>query len=108
MAFVSLGLSELIHSFNIRSDESIFKVGLFQNKYLVLAFLGGAFLQTIVVIVPQFAEVFKLTNLSARQWIYTAGVSLAPIVLMEVQKFVNQWKFGKVVHKNTQIQKITT
>ena len=108
MAFVSLGLSELIHSFNIRSDESIFKVGLFQNKYLVLAFLGGAFLQTIVVIVPQFAEVFKLTNLSARQWIYTAGVSLAPIVLIEVQKFVNQWKFGKVVHKNTQIQKITT
>ena len=108
MAFVSLGLSELIHSFNIRSDESIFKVGLFQNKYLVLAFLGGAFLQTIVVIVPQFAEVFKLTNLSARQWIYTAGVSLAPIVLMEAQKFVNQWKFGKVVHKNTQIQKITT
>lgn len=97
MAFVSLGLSELIHSFNIRSDESIFKVGLFQNKYLVLAFLGGAFLQTIVVIVPQFAEVFKLTNLNTRQWIYTAGVSLAPIVLMEVQKFVNQWKFGKVV-----------
>ena len=99
MAFVSLGLSELIHSFNIRSDESIFKVGLFQNKYLVLAFLGGAFLQTIVVIVPQFAEVFKLTNLNTRQWIYTAGVSLAPIVLMEVQKFVNQWKFGKVVTK---------
>ena len=99
MAFVSLGLSELIHSFNIRSDESIFKVGLFQNKYLVLAFLGGAFLQTIVVIVPQFAEVFKLTNLNTRQWIYTAGVSLAPIFLMEVQKFVNQWKFGKVVTK---------
>ena len=97
MAFVSLGLSELIHSFNIRSDESIFKVGLFQNKYLVLAFLGGAFLQTIVVIVPQFAEVFKLTNLNSRQWIYTAGVSLAPIFLMETQKFVNQWKFGKVV-----------
>ena len=99
MAFVSLGLSELIHSFNIRSDESIFKVGLFQNKYLVLAFLGGAFLQTIVVIVPQFAEVFKLTNLNTTQWIYTAGISLAPIFLMEVQKFVNRWKFGKVVTK---------
>ena len=33
MAFVSLGLLELVHSFNIRTEESIFKVGLFQNKY---------------------------------------------------------------------------
>ena len=108
MAFVSLGLLELVHSFNIRSEESIFKVGLFQNKYLVLAFLGGTLLQTIVVIVPQFAEVFKLTNLTGRQWIYTIGISLTPILLMELQKFVNQWKFGKVIHKNTEIQKITT
>ena len=35
MAFVSLGIIELIHSFNIRSEESIFKVGVFKNKYLV-------------------------------------------------------------------------
>ena len=36
MAFVSLGMLELVHSFNIRSEESIFKVGPFQNKYLAL------------------------------------------------------------------------
>ena len=35
MAFVSLGMIEMVHSFNIRSEESIFKVGLFHNKYLV-------------------------------------------------------------------------
>ena len=72
---------------------------LFQNKYLVLAFLGGALLQTIVVIVPKFAGIFKLTSLNGEQWLYTIGISLMPIILMEVQKFVNQWKFGKIIHK---------
>ncbi|MCR5147141.1 MAG: calcium-translocating P-type ATPase, PMCA-type [Clostridia bacterium] len=99
MAFVSLGLLELVHSFNIRTDESIFKTGIFQNKYLIMAFLGGAFLQTVVVIVPQLADIFKLTNLNGEQWLYTIGISFTPIVLMEVQKFVNQWKFGKIVRK---------
>ena len=97
MAFVSLGLLELVHSFNIRTDESIFKTGLFENKYLIMAFLGGAFLQTVVVVVPQFANVFKLTGLTGEQWLYTVGISFVPIVLMEIQKMVNQWKFGKVV-----------
>ena len=103
MAFVSLGLLELVHSFNIRTDESIFKTGLFQNKYLILAFLGGAFLQTIVVIVPQFAEVFKLTNLTLEQWLYTIGISFTPVILMEIQKIANQWKFGKVVRKESRV-----
>ena len=108
MAFVSLGLLELVHSFNIRTDESLFKTGLFKNKYLIMAFLGGAILQTIVVIIPGLADIFELTNLTLTQWIYTIVISLTPILLMEIQKFVNQWKFGKVVHKNTEIQKITT
>ena len=35
MAFVSLGLLELVHSFNIKSEESLFKVGILENKYNV-------------------------------------------------------------------------
>lgn len=101
MAFVSLGLLELVHSFNIRTDESIFKIGIFQNKYLIMAFLGGAFLQTVVVVVPQLAEIFKLTSLNAEQWLYTIGISFAPIPIMEIQKFANQWKCGKVVRKES-------
>lgn len=98
MAFVSLGLLELVHSFNIRSEDSIFKTGIFKNKYLCLAFLGGALLQIIVVIVPSWAEVFKLTNLTTKQWLCTIVISLMPIVLMEVQKLCNGFMFGKVVH----------
>ena len=109
MAFVSLGLLELVHSFNIRTEESIFKTGIFQNKYLIMAFLGGAFLQTVVVVVPKLAEIFKLTNLTGTQWLYTIGISLTPILLMEIQKLVNQIKFGRIVKysKKELVNKLT-
>ena len=43
MAFVTLGLIELVHCFNIRSEESIFKASLFHNKYLVRSFLNWTY-----------------------------------------------------------------
>lgn len=94
MAFVALGMLELVHSFNVKSDESIFKVGLFENRYLVGAFVLGALLQVIVVMVPAFATVFKLVPLNGAQWLITIGISILPIIIMEAQKKLNEAKFG--------------
>ena len=108
MAFVSLGLLELVHCFNIRTDESIFKTGFLQNKYLGLAFIGGVLLQVIVVVVPQFANIFKLTPLTSKQWMYTIGISLMPIVIMELQKLSDELKFGKRIHRETKLTHMGT
>ena len=98
MAFISLGMLELIHSFNVKSEESIFKVGLFENKYLVGAFLLGTVLQLGIVFVPTLAEIFKLTQLNTTQWLITIAISIAPIIIVELQKKFNELKFGKVVY----------
>ena len=98
MAFVSLGMLELVHSFNIKSDESIFKIGLFDNKYLIGAFILGMILQIGVVMLPVFANVFDLVPLSGIQWIYTIGISIIPIFIMEAQKKLNEIRFGKRVY----------
>lgn len=98
MAFISLGMLELIHSFNVKSEESIFKVGLFENKYLVGAFLLGTVLQLGIVFVPTLAEIFKLTQLNTTQWLITLAISIAPIIIVELQKKFNELKFGKVVY----------
>ena len=90
MAFVSLGLLELVHSFNIKSEESIFKVGLFENKYLLGAFILGALLQIVVVVIPSVSEVFKLVPLTQVQWMYTFGISILPLIIMEIQKAFNK------------------
>ena len=95
MAFVALGMLELVHSLNVKSDESIFKVGLFENKYLVGSIILGTILTILVVTVPVFANVFKLQALTPIQWLYTMAISIMPIIIIEAQKKLNEVKFGK-------------
>ena len=99
MAFISLGMIELIHSFNIKSEESIFKIGIFENKYLLGAFLLGMILQIGILWIPSFANIFKLVPLNQVQWIYTLLISCMPVVIIEIQKKVNELRFGKVVYE---------
>ena len=103
MAFVTLGVSELIHSFNIKSEQSIFKTGILENKFLIGSFILGTFMQVIVVVVPQIAEIFKLVALNGQQWLYTAIISIMPVVIMEIQKKFEEIKFGKIVYQREMI-----
>ena len=103
MAFVSLGFLELVHAFNIKSDESIFKVGFFENKYLIGAFILGIILQAGVVLIPPIANIFSLVPLGGEQWLYTALISISPIFIIEIQKKFNEIKFGKVVYETKKV-----
>ena len=98
MAFLTLGILELVHSFNIKSEESIFKIGIFENKYLVGALVLGVILQVVVVVVRPLAQVFSLVPLTEMQWLYTVLIAVAPIPIVEIQKAVNGYKFGRVVY----------
>ncbi len=98
MAFLTLGILELVHSFNIKSEESIFKIGVFENKYLIGALVLGVILQVIVVVVSPLAQVFSLVPLTGIQWLYTILIAVAPIPIVEIQKAVNGYKFGRVVY----------
>ena len=99
MAFISLSMLELVHSFNIRSEESIFKIGIFKNIYLIGAFILGIILQVAVVAIPQIAKIFDVVPLNNIQWLYTIAISILPIFIMEAQKKINGIKFGKVLYK---------
>ncbi len=98
MAFLALGILELVHSFNIKSEESIFKIGVFENKYLIGALVLGVILQVIVVVVSPLAQIFSLVPLTGIQWLYTVLIAIAPIPIVEIQKAVNGYKFGRVVY----------
>lgn len=77
------------------------KYGIFENKFLVGSFILGTIMQVAVVVIPKVANVFKLVPLNIEQWIYTIAISLAPIVIIELQKKFNEIKFGKVVYSYT-------
>ncbi|MGE7623438.1 cation-translocating P-type ATPase [Viridibacillus sp. NPDC096237] len=84
MAFSTLCLSRLVHGFNSRSKESIFKIGVFSNKYTWLAFLIGFLCLHLVLYIPSLTGVFEVATLS--------GVQLGLIYSLSIMPFlVNQW-----------------
>ncbi len=97
MAFTSLSILELVHSINVRTDESIFKIKPFKNLYLTGAIILGIFLQVIVTIIPQAWGVFEVTKLNITQWLMVTVISVLPIVLVELQKKINNYKFGEKI-----------
>ena len=99
MAFISLSMLELVHSFNIRNDEaSIFEIGLFSNKYLILSFILGLVLQIAVVAIPPIAKVFNVVSLNTTQWLITMIISISPILIIEIKKKIREILFGKRVY----------
>jgi len=104
MAFVTLGLIEMVHSFNIRTEESVFKAGLFKNKYLCLAFIVGIIMQVGIVLIPSVREIFSLVSLNSIQWLIVAGVSIFPLAIMELQKKTNELLFGKTVYEYKEVR----
>ena len=88
MAFVVLSLSQLVHAFNVRSEQPLLKVGIFRNKKLVLASLFCAVLQVSVVVIPPLSALFKTHMLTPLQWLITAGMALIPLILVETEKII--------------------
>lgn len=92
MAFAVLSLSQLVHAFNMRSEKSIFRIHLFSNKFLCLAFVIGTLMQAAVISIPALAKIFSAVPLNGLQWAVVAGLSLVPIVFVEFEKAVLKTK----------------
>ena len=87
MAFAVLAGSQLFFSFSMRSIyQSVFKIGLFSNRYLVGAVILGFILQIGVITIPAFANAFKVQNLSAFNWGLVMLFSIVPFILNEASK----------------------
>ena len=94
MAFMVLSLSQVLQAFNMRSDRSLFKTGIFTNKTLNLAVLSSLVLVALVLFTPvQIA--FGLVYLPAELYLYALGLILLPTVLMEISKALGLIKHNK-------------
>jgi Ca2+-transporting ATPase len=90
-AFIVLSCSQLFHSFNCRNfTESLFKIGVFTNKKLILATGISFLLQMAVVYVPFLQRVFKTEALGLFDWLLVIIISSFPLWAMEVFKKVRK------------------
>ena len=88
MAFATLCLSRLFHGFNCRSNQSIFKIGIFSNKYSWLAFILGVVFLHIVLLLPPLMSVFEVAALSGAQLGSIYGLAFVPFVLIQLYKLL--------------------
>jgi Ca2+-transporting ATPase len=90
-AFIVLSCSQLFHSFNCRNmTQSLFKIGIFTNKKLILANLVSFFLQMSVVYAPFLQKIFKTEPLGILDWFIAIGISSFPLWAMEFWKVANK------------------
>ncbi len=89
MAFTTLSASELLRAFTSRSERfSIFKIGLFSNRTMVVAVTVSLLLLLAVVYVPFLQAAFKTVPLGWESWRLMLPLILIPSVAAEGMKWI--------------------
>jgi len=92
LAFMVLALSQVVQAFNMRSEHSIFKIGVFTNSTLNKAALVAILLVLLVLFTP-LSTVFGLIRLPGKLYLIGLGLILVPVLVMELSK-----AFGLIKH----------
>jgi P-type Ca2+ transporter type 2C len=87
MAFVTLSLCELFRAYTVRSERtSLFRQGIFSNRFMQYAVGLSLALLLLVVNVPFLQPIFNTHFLSAIEWGWVLGLALIPAVSEEITK----------------------
>ncbi len=87
VAFCVMVIAQLFHSFNCRNTRrSLFKIGVFTNKKLLLATGLSLTMQVVIISIPYSEDIFKVTPLGLKDWIIVFGFSSLTFIVMEIIK----------------------
>lgn len=86
MAFATICLARLLHGFNCRGEQKIYKLGFFSNKSSIWAFVIGFTLLHIILFVPFMHELFMIEPLSLQQLLTIYLLSLLPTFIIQLSK----------------------
>ena len=90
MAFLTLSMAEIFHSFNMRSRrQSIAKMGS-MNWYLLGAMVLSLVLSTVVIYVPFLSEAFDFAPIDAREYFTALVLAFLVIPIVEIVKLIQR------------------
>ena len=90
MAFLTLSMSEIFHSFNMRSRrQSIGKMGS-MNWYLIGAMVLSLVLSTVVIYVPFLKEAFDFAAIDLREYFTALVLAVLVIPIVEIIKLIQR------------------
>ncbi|MCI5745893.1 MAG: cation-translocating P-type ATPase [Erysipelotrichaceae bacterium] len=87
LAFMVLSLSQIVHSYNMRSEKSLFEIGIFTNKKLNIAALVSLVMMIVVLFTP-LRIVFNLKILKLYLYLIGLALIIAPLFIMEIAKLI--------------------
>lgn len=87
VAFLILAYSSILHVFNVRSSESIFRVKLSTNKSLFEMAVLAVIITTVIALLPVTQELFGLVPIGMNHWLLVIALSIVPIFVNEMIKF---------------------
>ena len=86
MAFLTMSMCEIFHSFNLRSQrKSIFSLK-GQNKVLWAAMIGSLALTTLLLEVPFLADAFGFTPIGWDEYAISMGLAILVVPIVEIVK----------------------
>ncbi|MDD6022484.1 MAG: cation-translocating P-type ATPase, partial [Oscillospiraceae bacterium] len=90
MAFLTMSMCEIFHSFNMRSQRgSVIRMAVSEkshNKFLYMAMIASLVLTTTIIEVPFLANAFGFTQLSAPAYIISIALAFSIIPIVEIVK----------------------
>ncbi len=90
MAFLTMSMCEIFHSFNLRSQrKSIFSLKT-HNKVLWAAMIGSLILTTLLLEVPFLANAFGFTTIGLLEYGISIGLAILVIPVVEIVKLVQR------------------
>ena len=86
MAFLTLSMAEIFHSFNLRSlHGSLFKIKK-QNKYLYGSLVISMILTAAIVFIPAFSDLFGFAHISLNEYLIAMILAFSVIPIVELVK----------------------
>lgn len=87
-AFALLVLIQMVNAFNSRSlQHSIFKLGIFSNRWLLGAITISIFTIIAFVELPFFQSMLHTTHLSLTEWLILAAMAFSILIIEELRKW---------------------
>lgn len=104
MAFAVLALSQMLRAFNQHSNtDPIWVRSNKMNKWLIISFIVSAVLMGIILFTPSLQSVFRVTSLSAKQWVVVVVLSLFSILQVEITKFIKKLFLSRKKNRKLQV-----
>lgn len=90
MAFLTMSMAEIFHSYNMRSRTgSIFKLK-HHNFYIFGAMVASLLLTTAVIYIPFLSEAFQFEHISFTEYVVSLALAFSVIPIVEIVKAIQR------------------